>query len=70
MPSISIEELTPEQRKNLQVKMPRQHSFTKEDVHSWAFRILAAMHKLNQEQRRRVLQHALKVNRLSVREHK
>jgi hypothetical protein len=38
--------------------------FSKEQVRSWAIRVLAEMSGLSQEQRRRVLEFAAKVNRL------
>jgi hypothetical protein len=61
---LKIEDLTPEQLKELGIKMPRKTTFTKEDIRSWALKILAQMSCLTQEQRRRVMEHALKVNRM------
>ena len=61
---ITIDDLSPETLKQLGIKKPRQHTFTKESVRSWALKVLAEMAGLTQEQRRRVLEHALKVNKL------
>jgi hypothetical protein len=60
--SIPIEDLTPEQRKQLGVRVPRQGDFSKEECRAWALKILAAMASLSRVERDRVLKHALKVN--------
>ena len=62
--SIALEDLTPEQLNQLGVKLPRRHTFTKDEARSWSLKVLAVMSSLTQEQRRRVLEHAGKVNRL------
>ena len=41
--AIHIDDLTPEQRKQLGVRAPRQTDFTKEEMRSWALKVLAAM---------------------------
>jgi hypothetical protein len=61
---LKLEDLSSEQLKDLGIKLPKQTTFTKEDVRSWALKILAQMSSLSQEQRRRALEHALKVNRM------
>lgn len=62
--SIHFDDLTPEQRKQLGVKAPRQTKFSAEQMRSWALRTLAAMAGLTRLERDRVLRHAIKVNRL------
>jgi hypothetical protein len=64
MTKLDVSDLPPDQLKKLGIKMPRKHGFTKEAVRSWALRVLAEIADLTQDQRRRVLDHALKVNRL------
>ena len=46
--------------------VPRQKTatFSKEHVRSWSLRVLAEMASLSQEQRRRVVEFAAKLNRL------
>jgi hypothetical protein len=61
--SIHVDDLTPEQRKQFGVRRPRQTDFTKEEMRSWALKVLAAMAGLSRAERDRVLKHALKVNR-------
>ena len=47
------------------LKLPRTRAgFSKEQVRSWAIRVLAEMANLTQEQRRRVLDFAARLNRL------
>ena len=60
--SIHVDDLTPEQRKQLGVRTPRQTDFTNEEMRSWALKVLAAMAGLSRAQRDHVLKHALKVN--------
>ena len=60
--TIPYEDLTPEQRKQLGVRTPRQTDFTKEEMRSWALKTLASMASLSRAERDRVLKHALKVN--------
>jgi hypothetical protein len=62
--SIHVEDLRPEQRKQLGVRMPRQTEFTKEEMRSWALKVLASMAGLSRAERDRVLKHALKVNQI------
>ncbi len=60
--TISIDDLTPEQRRELGVRLPRQTVFSKDDVRTWALKCLAPLAVLSRIERKRVLQHALKVN--------
>jgi hypothetical protein len=62
--TMRYEDLPPELLKQLKLRRPRQASFSKESVRSWALKSLAMMSGLTQDQRRRVLEHAMKVNRL------
>jgi len=62
--TMRYEDLPPELLKQLNVRRPRQASFSKESVRSWSLKALAMMSGLTQDQRRRVLEHAMKVNRL------
>ena len=63
MTKLSVDDLPPDQVKKLGLKVPRKHGFNKEEVRSWSLRVLAEIAGLTQDQRRRVLDHALKVNR-------
>ncbi len=63
-PKVSTNDLPPELRMQLGIRSPRRNSFTKESVRSRALKCLAVMADLTQDQRRRVLEHAAKVNRL------
>ena len=62
--TIEAKDLPPALRKQLGIPKPRQQGFTKESVRSWALKTLALLVELSQDQRRRVLEHALKVNRM------
>jgi hypothetical protein len=63
-PSLRASELSLDMIKQVGLKLPRKNSFTKESVRSWSLKSLALLPELSQDQRRRVLEHALKVNRL------
>lgn len=60
--TINFDDLSPEQRRELGLRKPRQSNFGKEEVRSWALKILAVMAGLSREERNRVLRHAAKVN--------
>jgi hypothetical protein len=62
--TINPQDLPPALLKQLGIPKPRQQSFSKETVRSWSLKTLALLAELSQDQRRRVLEHALKVNRL------
>jgi hypothetical protein len=61
---LSVKEVPIDYRRRLGIKLPRQQTSRKEGVRSWALKALALMAELTQDQRRHVLEHALKVNRL------
>jgi hypothetical protein len=58
------DDLPPELLKQLNLKKLRQAGFSKESVRCWSLKALAMMSGLTQDQRRRVLEHAMRVNRL------
>jgi hypothetical protein len=60
--SIDVNDLDPDQRKQLGIRTPRESDFSKDDVRSWALKILASMATLSRAERARVLAHAQKVN--------
>jgi hypothetical protein len=60
--SIHVDDLSPDQRKQLGVRIPRETDFSKDEVRSWALKVLAGMANLSRQERDRVLKHALKVN--------
>ena len=61
---LSIDDLSIEELKRLGLRRPRKQNFSKDSTRSWALKVLALMAELTQDQRRRVLEHALKVNRM------
>lgn len=62
--TINPKDLPPALLKQLGIPKPRQQDFSKETVRSWSLKTLALLADLTQDQRRRVLEHALKVNRM------
>ena len=62
MPTIALKDIPPATRQKLGLKKQREAQFTKEQVRSRALSILAEIADLTQDQRRRVLEHARKVN--------
>jgi hypothetical protein len=61
---LNVNDLPPAMLKQLGIRKPRRQGFTKESVRSCSLKTLALIAELTQDQRRRVLEHALKVNRL------
>jgi len=59
---LTLDDLPPAARQKLGIKRPRKTDFAKEAVRTHALRILAEIASLTQDQRRRVLEHAVKVN--------
>lgn len=59
---LTLDDLPAEARRKLGVKRPRKTEFAKDAVRTHALRILAEVATLTQDQRRRVLEHAIKVN--------
>ena len=62
--TLNVKDVPPELLKQLGIRKLRTQDFTKESVRSWSLKMLALLAELTQDQRRRVLEHALKVNRL------
>ena len=62
--SIHLDDLDPEQRKQLGIRKPRETAFSKDDLRGWALKTLALMANLSRAERERVLKHALRVNRV------
>ena len=62
--SIHIDELTPDQRRDLGIRKPRETRFTMDELRGWSLKILALMSSLSRQERDRVLRHALKVNKV------
>ena len=62
--TLRLEDLDPETLRRLGLKTRRKATFSKEDVRRNAIKVLAAIAPLAQEQRRRVLEHALRLNRV------
>jgi hypothetical protein len=62
--TLNAKDLPPELLKQLGLRRPRQNGFSKDKVRTWSLRTLAVLAELTQDQRRRVLEHAMKINRL------
>lgn len=60
--TLTLDDLDPKARQRLGVKKTRQSQFSKDAVRQHALRVLAAIADLTQDQRRRVIEHARKVN--------
>jgi len=60
--AVNVDELPPETRKRLGLRKSRQQSFKREQLRREALGVLAEIRHLTTDQRRRVLEHALKVN--------
>lgn len=59
---LSLEDLPAAARKRLGIRKPRTSQFSKDTVRTHALKVLAEIASLTQDQRRRVLEHAVKVN--------
>jgi hypothetical protein len=59
---LTLDDLPRETRSKLGLKKQRQSQFSKDSVRSHALRVLAEIAALSQDQRRRVLEHAVRVN--------
>tara|TARA_R100000329_G_scaffold92074_1_gene76886 strand:+ start:359 stop:562 length:204 start_codon:yes stop_codon:yes gene_type:complete len=64
--AIPIEELDQETLIKLgltkEMSKPREYTFTKDQVRTHGLNVMAVISKLSQKERRRVLQHCLKIN--------
>ena len=59
---LTLDDLPAETRRKLGVKTPRVQQFSKDAVRTNALKVLAEIAHLTQDQRRRVLAHAVAVN--------
>lgn len=59
---LTLDDLPAAARQKLGIKRPRVSQFSKDEVRTHALRVLAEISTLTQDQRRRVLEHAAKVN--------
>jgi hypothetical protein len=62
--TINLDDIPPDQRKEMGLKAPRKSTFGKEELRGWSLKILALMASLTRAERERVLRHALKVNKV------
>jgi hypothetical protein len=62
--TINLDDLDPEQRKQLGIRKPRETAFSKDELRGWSLKVLALMANLSRTERERVLRHALKVNKV------
>jgi hypothetical protein len=63
--TINLDDIDPEQRKQLGIRKPREAaSISKDELRGWSLKVLALMANLSRTERERVLKHALKVNRV------
>jgi hypothetical protein len=62
--SINLNDLDPEQRKQLGIRKPRETASSKDELRGWSLKVLALMANLSRAERERVLRHALKVNKV------
>lgn len=60
--TLTLDDLPLAARQRLGIKRPRKTEFSKDAVRTHALRVLAEIASLTQDQRRRVLEHAVKVN--------
>lgn len=59
---LTLDDLPAAARAKLGIKRTRESQFSKDQVRTHALRVLAEIASLTQDQRRRVLEHAVKVN--------
>lgn len=62
--SINLDDIDPEQRKQLGIRKPRETTFGKDALRGWSLKILALMASLSRAGRERVLRHAIRVNKV------
>jgi hypothetical protein len=60
--AVHVDDLPPEARKRLGIRRGRRQTFKREQLRSEALGVLASLKHLTADQRRRVLEHAIKVN--------
>ena len=59
---LTLDDLPKEARQKFGLRKPRQQQFSKDQVRTHALRVLGELANLTQDQRARVLAHAIKVN--------
>jgi hypothetical protein len=62
--TINLDDIDPEQRKQLGIRKQRESTFSKDELRGWSLKVLALMANLSRTERERVLKHALKVNKV------
>ena len=62
--TINLDDIDPEQRKQLGIRKQRESTFSKDQLRGWSLKVLALMANLSRTERERVLRHALKVNKV------
>jgi hypothetical protein len=62
--TINLDDIAPEQRKQLGIRKPRETAFSKDELRGWSLKILAVMANLSRAERERVLRHAPKVSKV------
>jgi hypothetical protein len=62
--TINLDDIDPDQRKQLGIRKPRESTFSKDQLRGWSLKVLALMANLSRTERERVLRHALKVNKV------
>lgn len=62
--TINLDDIDPEQRKQLGIRKPRETAFSKDELRGWSLKILALMANLTRAERERVLKHALRLNKV------
>lgn len=60
--AVHVDELPPEARKRLGLRTTRHQTFKREELRREAIGVLERIRHLTADQRRRVLEHAIKVN--------
>jgi hypothetical protein len=56
--TINLDDIDPEQRKQLGIRKPRESAFSKDELRGWSLKILALMASLSRTERDHVLRHA------------
>ena len=57
-PAVNLEDLSPEVRRRMKLRKPREQSMTRNEVRTYALRVLAVIADMTPGERRRVLRQA------------